>query len=116
MYLRLFFVIYKLKRHEVDNVIEYTTKTKEVSVETSASCDRCKTVFKNADETDENGYMTVNAQHDLFERQEMLNIKFRGGYGSIFGDCDLIECDLCQNCVKELLGEYIRITPGSLSD
>lgn len=30
------------------------------------------------------------------------------GYGSIFGDGIKIECDICQHCLKKLIGEYCR--------
>ena len=55
------------------------------------------------------------AKHELhgnndsgMEAQEFLSISFTGGYASVFGDMDKFECDLCQYCVKELLGDYIR--------
>lgn len=45
-----------------------------------------------------------------FELQERTAIRFRGGYGSIFGDGNLIEADICQNCLQEVFGKYLRIT------
>lgn len=59
-------------------------------------CDRCKTNIQN------NGL-------EFSELQEMLNIEKECGYGSIFGDGNIYTCDLCQNCVKELLGPYLNI-------
>lgn len=52
------------------------------------------------------------AEHDNsnFELQEFVHISFRGGYGSIFGDGNLVEGDLCQACVKQLLGPFLRVT------
>lgn len=44
------------------------------------------------------------------EWDEHLTIAFRSGYFSIFGDGNLVECDLCQHCIKKLLGKYLRIT------
>lgn len=45
---------------------------------------------------------------DFLEFQERLSIRFCGGYGSIFGDLNEMSCDLCQYCVKELLGDYLK--------
>jgi len=57
------------------------------------SCDRCK-----RDLTDE------------LERQEALVIVETGGYSSVFGDGADINLDLCQHCIKELLGEWMTVT------
>lgn len=43
-----------------------------------------------------------------YEFQEFISIRISGGYGSIFGDCTIWECDLCQNCAKKILGRYLR--------
>lgn len=59
-------------------------------------CDRC-------------GREMDRQQQDI-EWSERLSISFRGGYGSIFGDGNIVECDLCQHCVKEILERYLRIT------
>jgi len=42
------------------------------------------------------------------ELQEFHCIEFVGGYGSVFGDGVLVRCDLCQNCLMELIGDYCR--------
>jgi antitoxin CcdA len=62
-------------------------------------CDKCHKKFddKNLDE--------------IYEIQEFLHIRNVGGYGSVFGDGAEIELDLCQHCVKEVLGKYLRIGP-----
>lgn len=44
------------------------------------------------------------------EHQERLAIRFRAGYGSVFGDGNLVEADICQHCLKEVFGKYLRIT------
>lgn len=36
-------------------------------------------------------------------------IRFRAGYGSVFGDGNKIEGDLCDKCLYEVLGRYLRI-------
>lgn len=47
---------------------------------------------------------------NTFELQEFTHIKMFCGYGSVFGDGNWIECDICQNCLKEKFGQWIRIT------
>jgi hypothetical protein len=44
------------------------------------------------------------------EWDERISIAFRGGYHSIFGDGNAVELDLCQHCLKEVLGQWIRVT------
>lgn len=40
-------------------------------------------------------------------------IRFRAGYASLFGDGNKIEGDLCDACLYQLLGRYLRIVePG----
>ena len=51
----------------------------------------------------------VKRTEDDMEIQEMLIIDEVGGYGSIFGDGTRILCDICQECMKKLLGKYIRV-------
>lgn len=46
---------------------------------------------------------------DIFEIQEFLLIDFVGGYGSIFGDGDTVECEICQYCLKDIIGKICRI-------
>lgn len=45
-----------------------------------------------------------------FEYDEFICIRTTGGYGSVLGDCARIEVDLCQHCVKDILGSYLRVT------
>ena len=47
--------------------------------------------------------------------QEFLYINEFGGYTSVFGDGSSIRCEICQHYFKNLLGEYLRIGPDSLS-
>lgn len=47
---------------------------------------------------------------DTDELQERTAIRFRAGYGSIFGDGNLVEADICQHCLQEVFGKYLRIT------
>lgn len=46
-----------------------------------------------------------------FEWHERLSIAFEGGYGSIFGDGSKVRLDLCQRCVRETLGAWLRVAP-----
>jgi hypothetical protein len=46
-----------------------------------------------------------------FEHQERLAIRFRAGVDSVFSDGALVESDLCQHCVREVLGPWLRVTP-----
>jgi hypothetical protein len=61
-------------------------------------CDYCKMRYSDND----------------YEIQEFVCIRFTGGYGSVFGDGDVVELDLCQHCFQKLLGSYCRITEGDV--
>ncbi len=45
---------------------------------------------------------------ETMELQETYRIQFTGGYGSVFGDGASIECDLCQRCLKDMIGDICR--------
>lgn len=62
----------------------------------SITCDICKKEF-------------INDETNIFEILEFTHIHKNCGYGSVFGDEDEIEVDICQNCLKNILGKYIRI-------
>ena len=47
---------------------------------------------------------------DPVEAQEAHHINFTGGYGSVFGDGAQIQADICQACLKTLIGNFARIT------
>lgn len=70
----------------------------EVEKIVSITCDICGKTYMYDTEND-----------DIFEIQEFIHIKNNCGYGSIFGDGDTVELDMCQHCFKEKLGQYIRI-------
>lgn len=55
-------------------------------------CDVCKREF---------------APDDL-EAEEFHHVQFTGGYESVFGDGTRVECDICQHCLKTLIGEHCR--------
>jgi len=76
-------------------VLEYRkTITQAVS---ACTCDRC-------------GRRMSPDSADL-EWQERLSVAYRGGFGSIFGDGCEISIDLCQHCVRDTLGAWLRIEP-----
>lgn len=44
---------------------------------------------------------------------QMKSIGFDAGYGSIFGDGNRVDIDLCETCVRETLGTWLQIeTPA----
>jgi len=82
-------------------MIKYTekTETKTEKIPTSIMCDICKKEYSLSEE---------RGNVDILETQEFHHVRFTGGYGSVFGDCNKIECDICQHCLKKLIGEYCR--------
>lgn len=68
-----------------------------VSVVHQIRCDRCG---KEA-ERSELGFV------------EMTSIGFDAGYDSIFGDGNRVEVDLCEPCLRDTLGAWLRVkTPA----
>nr|WP_231138467.1 hypothetical protein [Cupriavidus metallidurans] len=45
------------------------------------------------------------------EWQERLSFEHSCGFDSVFGDGNTVSLDLCQHCVREVLGQWLRITP-----
>lgn len=72
--------------------IKYKTKTVKQLVAHSFECNCCKKVYSFKD--------------DIFETQEYLNVRWCGGYGSVFGDGVPYDLTLCQHCLLKLVGEY----------
>lgn len=62
-------------------------------------CDRCGT--RLSDDEPYAGYTN------------RTQIRFRAGYASLFGDGNKVEGDLCDRCLFELLGRYLRIVEPS---
>lgn len=75
-------------------MIESITKSIEIKEEVSLTCDKCGKQY---------------GSEDTYERQEAYRFRFTGGYSSVFGDGNKISCDLCQHCLKELIGEFCKI-------
>ena len=68
-------------------------ESKSVDVSGKGECYRCRLDFVT----------------DFDEWQERLEVNFRAGYGSIFGDENVIRGVFCQHCVKELLGQWLKV-------
>ncbi len=75
-------------------MIKYRTETVEQKIAESVTCDVCKKEYDYKG----NGVM---------ESQEFQSIRFQGGYGSVFGDGAVMKIDICQHCLKKILGEYM---------
>lgn len=66
----------------------------------SVTCDVCGRTFRYAD---------ASAKDDLLEIEELVHIEHNCGYGSIIEDQYFYDLDICQHCVKERLGDKLRI-------
>ena len=80
-------------------MIEYKTVPSEEDFElkvecVSLTCDKCGEIYSIDDHQ---------------EIQEFHHVSFTGGYSSVFGDGSSVHCDLCQDCLKELIGSFCRI-------
>jgi hypothetical protein len=79
----------------INKIKEKFMTEKEICI--SITCDVCKKEYDNY--KDKFNY----------EIYEFIHISKDCGYGSVFGDDEEIEIDICQNCLKEILGKYIRM-------
>lgn len=57
-------------------------------------CDKCKKEYRI---------------EDINEFQEIYYIRHACSYASVFEDNTVIECDLCQHCLKKLLDGIYRV-------
>lgn len=57
-------------------------------------CDRCN----------------LEAGLDDPEFHEFVSVDHVAGYASVFGDGNAVQLDLCQACVKECLGAWLRVS------
>lgn len=74
---------------------EFIKQRIEQQVCTAITCDRCGKHISKDNDT---------------EWHEAFRIEFTAGYGSVFGDGNKIECDLCQTCLRDLIGDFARTT------
>ncbi|QOT76563.1 hypothetical protein [Cupriavidus basilensis] len=77
---------------------EYQPKT--VQKLSACTCDRCQR----------------RLTPDEGEWQERLSINYVGGFDSVFDDGNTVSIDLCQQCVREVLGAWRQITPPTEAD
>jgi hypothetical protein len=57
-----------------------------------------------------NKYKKEFTKEDWVEFQEFLMIDIIAGYGSVWGDSNHIQIDLCQHCAYEILKDYANET------
>ena len=74
---------------------EYVNQTIAQQVCTAITCDRCGKRI---------------ASDNSVEWHEAFRIEFMAGYGSVFGDGNRVECDLCQTCLQTLIGKLAHVT------
>ena len=65
----------------------------EQKIEEKVVCDVCRKEF--------------DGKTDWEEIQEFHCIRLQGGYGSIFGDGVKMKADICQHCLKKLVGKHL---------
>jgi antitoxin CcdA len=54
------------------------------------------------------GKRYANYGNTIFEVQEFHHINFVGGYGSVFGDEAHVRCDICQHCLRTMIGPFFQ--------
>lgn len=72
----------------------YVTRRIEATALTALSCDKCGRELLE----------------DKMEYQEAMFYESDCGYSSVFGDEATISIDLCQHCVKEILGAWMQVS------
>jgi hypothetical protein len=70
-------------------------KIKQVSVPDKIKCDICK------------------QEDNISGSKDFVNINYTAGYESCFGDGNKVELQICDECLKKYLGEYIRVTSSN---
>lgn len=68
----------------------YKPEPYEIEEEISVTCDKCKKEYD------------IN---DTYEIQEFYHITHQCGYGSVFGDGNILKVDICQYCLKKIIEE-----------
>ena len=78
-------------------MIKYKTKLKEVEIKELEGivCDKCGKTFGTDND---------------YELQEFHHIDFEGGFGSIFGDGNIVKADICQHCLYEIIKDFMRVS------
>jgi hypothetical protein len=88
-------MISSFRLKNIEMVKHYKEKTKTIKKLVSIECDKCHKVY---------------SKEDWWEKAHFHHINFTAGYGSVFDDHSKIECDICQHCLKEMIGGFCRIT------
>ena len=88
-------------------IIQEQSKTEKVVV--AVECDKCHKVYRKEETEVRKGLTYVIKTNDMWELPEMHHIDFAGGYGSVFGDGNRVQCDLCQHCLMELITPFARV-------
>ncbi|UYM16308.1 hypothetical protein [Endozoicomonas euniceicola] len=73
-------------------MIKTEQKQVQQDIEVAIECDRCKKVYSK----DNYGY------------HEILRLDFTAGYDSAFGDGYRVQCELCSECLHELISGFCR--------
>ena len=72
----------------------YRKEEQWVDLLESITCDKCGKVVE-----------------DVFEVQEAVSLVIHCGYGSkTWGDLSKVECDLCEQCIYEMIAPYARVS------
>ena len=62
------------------------------------ACDRCRKKLSN------------DGEH-FYELQETVSIHVHCGFGSkTWGDLNNVNCDLCEQCIYELIADFARVS------
>ncbi len=85
-------------------MIQTKEETGTISTKVALTCDKCHKSYNYSEHWD--------------EIQEFHHIRFTSGYGSVFGDMEKVECDICQHCLFEFIKDYMRtltVYPGEIT-
>jgi len=88
---------YGIRKVEGVRKIMKTFKTVTTQKITALVCDGCG----------------LEANADDYEFHEFISVNHHCGYGSIHGDGNKVEVDLCQQCFADMCGDTLRVTDES---
>ena len=66
-------------------------RNETVDVPMTITCDICQETY----------------DFDSLEAQEFHMVRHESGYNSVFGDGNYISLDICQHCLKKIIGKYL---------
>ena len=73
-------------------MIKTEQKQIQQDIEVTIECDRCKKLYSK----------------DNYAYQEILRIDFTAGYLSAFEDGYRVQCELCSDCLHQLISDFCR--------